>query len=38
MPEPEVWLVTWFCLALSDPACARLEGAPGYTPYSSREM
>lgn len=36
--EPEVWLVTWFCLAMSDPICARLEGVPGYTQYSSFEM
>jgi hypothetical protein len=38
MIESEVWLVTWFCLGLSDPICARLEGAPGYTPYASREL
>jgi hypothetical protein len=34
----EVWIVTWFCLAMSDPICARLEGATGNMTFDSSEM
>lgn len=34
----EVWIATWFCLAMHDPVCARLEGATGNMTFSSGEM
>jgi len=35
---PEVWIATWFCLALSDPTCLRLEGAVGNMTFDHSAM
>lgn len=34
----EVWIVTWFCLSLHDPACAGIEGKTGNITFTSSEM
>lgn len=35
---PEVWTVTWFCLALADPTCARLEGSTGNIQFEENYL
>lgn len=34
----ELWRATFFCLALSDPTCARMEGAVGNMSFDHSQM